>query len=166
MKHHQLKIILILLLFGLKSLYAQETIMVSGGEANDTRGSVSYSIGQVVYSTTAGINGSSAEGVQQPFEIYVITGIDDDIIGINLLISAYPNPTTNFLTLKIDNHEATKLFYYLYDFSGKLIENKRVRGNETRISMNKLVSETYLLKVVERSQSLTKEIKTFKIIKN
>jgi len=165
MKHHHLKIILILLLFGIKSLSAQEAIKASGGEASDDRGSVSYTIGQVLYTTNTGSNGSSTEGVQQPYEIYVITAIEDHL-GINLMVSAYPNPTTNFITLKVDEYDANNLFYYLYDFSGKLIENKKVRGNEARISMNKLIPETYLLKIVERKRSTSKEIKTFKIIKN
>jgi len=165
MKHYRLIIIFILLLFGLRSLNAQETITTSGGEANGSSGSVSFSIGQAFYNTNPGTTGSSSEGVQQPYEIYVITGIDDHL-GINLKVSAYPNPTTNFLTLKVDNYESSKLFYYLYDFNGKLIDNKRVRGNETKINMNRLVSETYLLKITERDQSKNKEIKTFKIIKN
>ena len=165
MKHHQLKIILILLLFGIKGLYAQEAILISGGEASDERGTVSYSIGQVVYNTATGTNGSATEGVQHPYEIYVITGIEDEL-GISLMVSAYPNPTTNFLTLKVDNCETSKLSYYLYDFNGKLIENKKVRANEMRISMSKLVSETYILKVIERNRNISKEIKTFKIIKN
>ena len=165
MKHHHFKIILILLLFGMKVLSAQEAVKASGGEASDERGSVSYSIGQVFYTTNTGSNGSSTEGVQQPFEIYVITAIEDHT-GINLMTSAYPNPVTNFITLKVDKSDATKLFYYLYDFSGKLIENKKIRGNETQINMNKLVSETYLLKIVERKRSNSREIKTFKIIKN
>ncbi|MDB4583651.1 T9SS type A sorting domain-containing protein, partial [Draconibacterium sp.] len=144
---------------------AQEAISTSGGEASDDRGSVSYSIGQIVYSTGTGTNGSASEGVQQPYEIYVITGIEDEL-GINLMVSAYPNPTTNFLTLKVDNSEASKLSYYLYDFNGKLIENKKIRGNETRIGMSRLVPETYILKVIERNRNESKEIKTFKIIKN
>ena len=165
MKHHHLKSILIVLLFGIKVLSAQEAVLTTGGEVSDDRGSVSYSIGQVPYTTNTGSNGTSTEGVQQPFEIYVITAIEDHF-GINLMVSAYPNPTTNFITLRVDQSDVSRLFYYLYDFNGKLLENKKVRGNETRINMNKLVSETYLLKIVEQNRSASKEIKTFKIIKN
>jgi hypothetical protein len=40
----------------------------AGGEATGSGGSVSYSVGQVVYTTNTGINGSVAQGVQQPYE--------------------------------------------------------------------------------------------------
>ncbi|MGD0341661.1 MAG: hypothetical protein ABSA76_08155, partial [Bacteroidales bacterium] len=57
------------------AIHAQSTITTSGGNASGSGGSASYTIGQVVYSTITGTNGSSAQGVQQPYEISIITGI-------------------------------------------------------------------------------------------
>jgi hypothetical protein len=54
------------------------------------------------------------------------------------------------------------LFYQLYDMSGKLLEYKMVKENETIIVMSQLVPATYFLKVIQN----TKEVKSFKIIKN
>ena len=54
------------------------------------------------------------------------------------------------------------LSYQLYDMNGKLLENKKVTGNETSIVMSNLVPATYFVKVTEGN----KEVKTFKIIKN
>ncbi|MDY2585962.1 T9SS type A sorting domain-containing protein [Winogradskyella aquimaris] len=50
------------------SMFSQENISTSGGEATGSGGAVSYSIGQVVYSTYIGSNGTLSEGVQQPQE--------------------------------------------------------------------------------------------------
>jgi hypothetical protein len=53
------------LLLGLGGLQAQETPAATGGEATVSGGTVSYSVGQVVYTSAKGRNGSAAQGVQQ-----------------------------------------------------------------------------------------------------
>lgn len=167
MRYKKLKLSVFLLLgLGITGLQAQEAIPASGGNASGSSGSVSYSVGQVVYQTHTGTNGSVAEGVQQPYEISVVTGLEE-AKGINLTVSAYPNPTTDFLTLKVENYKTENLSYQLYDISGKLLENKKIESNETSISMTNLVSATYFLKVVKmQGIASQKAVKTFKIIKN
>jgi len=153
----------ILFSLALNGLQAQQTIPTSGGDASGSGGSASYSIGQMVYTTNTGTNGSVAQGVQQPFEISVVTGIDE-AKDITLQCTAYPNPTTDLLTLKIDASaklSIQSISYQLFDISGKLLETKKVEGSETSIAMGSLVPTTYFLKVIQNN----KEIKTFKIIK-
>jgi hypothetical protein len=148
------------------AIQAQEVIPASGGNASGSGGTVSYSVGQVVYTTNTGTNGSVAQGVQQPYEISVVTGIENSM-KINLTCTAYPNPATTHLTLKIETTENENLSYQLYDVSGKLLENKRVEANETTIYMGHRPVATYLLKVVQTNQASSPiEIKTFKIVKN
>jgi len=142
------------------TIQAQNTIPASGGNASGS-GTVSYSVGQVVYTTnTSTTYGSVAQGVQQPFEISVITAIKQ-AKDITLVCSVYPNPASDFLTLKVENHDTDNLSYKLFDANGKLLESKKVTGNETVISMANLLPSLYFLKVIENQ----KEIKTFKIIK-
>ena len=161
MKHKKIKLSAILLLcLGLSGLQAQESINASGGEATGSGGSVSYSVGQVVYTTHAGANGSVTEGVQQPFEISIVTGIEQ-AKGIVLSCTAFPNPTTDYLTLKIDNYNLSNLNFQLFDITGKLIESKGIESNETSITMSDLVPAAYFLKVTNNQT----EVKTFKIIK-
>ena len=160
MRHKRLKLSAVLLLgLGLTGLQAQETIPATGGNASGSGGTVSYSVGQVVYTTNTGANGSVAQGVQQPFEISVVTGIEQT--AINLVISAYPNPTTDFLQLKVESEKLKDLSFQLYNMQGKLLQNKKIEGNETSIVMSSLVPATYFVKVVQGN----KEVKTFKIIK-
>ncbi|MDD4149700.1 MAG: T9SS type A sorting domain-containing protein [Bacteroidales bacterium] len=162
MKHKRLKLSAVLLLgLGLTSLQAQTSINATGGNASGSGGSVSYSVGQVVYTTNTGTNGSITQGVQQPFEISVITGIEEAKV-INLAISAYPNPTTDYLTLSIDEFDISNLSYQLYDMQGKLLQNEKITGNQTSIVMSNLVPATYFVKI----NQVTKEVKSFKIIKN
>ena len=160
MNYKKLKISAVFLLLGLGGLYAQEAVTATGGEASGSGGTVSYSVGQVVYSTTAGTNGSVAPGVQQPYEIAIITGIE--VTEINLELSAYPNPTTDFLNIKIGNYDHEKLWYQLYDMQGKLLENRKIVKSGATIKMESLPASTYFLKVTGKQKS----VKTFKIIKN
>lgn len=162
MKHKKVKLSVILLLgLGLTGLQAQEAIPASGGNASGSGGAVSYSVGQLVYTTNTGTSGFVAQGVQQPYEILVATGIEE-VKGITLQCSAYPNPATDYVKLKVENYETENLTYRLYDINGKLLESKKVDGSETSINMETLVPATYFLKVIDNN----KEVKTFKIIKN
>ena len=162
MKLKRLKICVILLLgLGLTGLQAQESVNATGGNALGSGGSVSYSVGQLTYQTHVGTNGSVAEGVQQQFEISIITEIKE-AKGINLSVSAYPNPTTDYLTLRIDEFEISNLSFQLYDMNGKLLQNEKITGNQTSIVMSNLLPATYFVKVIQGN----KEVKTFKIIKN
>ncbi len=162
MRHKKLKLSTVfLLVLGLTGLQAQESVNTTGSNASGSGGSVSYTVGQVVYTTNTGTNGSVAQGVQQPYEISVVTAIEE-AKGINLSVSAYPNPTTDFLNLKVENYDNTNLSYQLFDMNGKLLETKKIEGNQTSIVMSNLVPATYFVKVTESN----KEVKTFKIIKN
>ena len=139
-------------------LHAQETVPATGGDATGTGGTASYTIGQVVYTTATGTNGSVAQGVQQPYEISTTVGINETTI--NLELSVYPNPTTDFLTLKVEKTEG--LSYQLYDLQGKAIASKTVNGTSTNIGLEEQPTATYFLNVVKNNQI----VKTFKIIKN
>lgn len=162
MRNKKLKLSALLLLgIGMFGLQAQQVVTTSGGNASGSGGSVSYSVGQVVYTKSIGTNGSSAQGVQQPYEISAVTAIEA-AKDISLIFSVYPNPTTDFLTLKVENYELENLSYWLYGVSGNLIETKKIIAVETQISMANLVSGTYFLKIATGN----KEVKTFKIIKN
>ena len=147
-------------LININSLQTQETVPATDGEATGAGGSSSYSIGQITYTTETGANGSVAKGVQQPYEISTITGIE--ITHINLQLSVYPNPATDFLTLSAKDTELSDLNYQLYNLSGKLILQDQLRDQNTQIDLRNLSSATYLLKISDN----TKNLKTFKIIRN
>lgn len=167
MKYKKLKLSAILLLaIGLAELKAQEAISTTGGNSIGAGGSVSYSVGQVVYASRTGTNGSVAAGVQQPYEISVVTGLKDDI-GIRLVCSAHPNPTTDFLILRIEGDAQDEFTALLYNTIGTLLKSINIEANETSIDISNLVTATYFLKIVNtKNPSANKEIKTFKIIKN
>lgn len=150
----------VLLCLGITQLHAQVAAPASAGNATGNGGSVSYTVGQVVY-TVAGSSGTVEQGIQQPYKISLITGLEGTE-GIKLHYSAYPNPTTHAVTLKVEDFKTTGLTYQLYDLNGRQLESKKVKTNETNIDMSGLTPAIYLLKVIDD----TREIKIFKIFKN
>ncbi len=160
MKHHKKLVIVFCLLAFIISIQAQSTIPAGGGDANGVDGSTSYSIGQMVYTTNTGTNGSVAEGVQQPYEISVIVGFEQDgFTGVNFTV--YPNPATDLLILETDFSSYKNLTYQLFDIKGSLLFSDRLTDFRTTISMGNLAPSTYYLKVFDNQM----KSKTFKIVK-
>jgi hypothetical protein len=162
MRHKKVKLSMILLIsFGLTELNAQEVVTASGGNASGSGGSTSYTVGQVIYTTNTNSNGSINQGVQFPFEISIISRIEEDI-NINLSYQVYPNPTTKNLTLRIDELKGKHYRAILFNINGKVLSEQIVTTTETRISMEQYGTETYFLKIIELP---SREVKTFKLIK-
>ena len=160
MKHRKVKLSILFLGLGLTA-QAQQAITTAGGNTTSSGGSVSYSVGQIVCKTQIGSSGSVSQGVQQPYEISILTGLEE-AQGINLVLSAYPNPATDYVILKVENFKTENLTYQLYDISGKLIESRKIISSTETIGMENLLSAIYFLKVTNNNN----EVKTFKIIKN
>jgi hypothetical protein len=160
-KNKRLKFCVLLLSgFGLTGLHAQEVIPAAGGNASGSGGSQSFTVGQIAYHTNTGTNGLAEEGVQQPYEISQVTAIEE-AKGTGMLVSIYPNPANDFLTLSINEFDISNLSYQLYDMNGNLLQNQKITSNQTKIAMSKLVTAIYFVKVFQKN----KEVKTFKIIK-
>lgn len=161
MRQVRLKLIAVTL-FGLvlTGLQAQECVTSTGGNISGNGGSVSFSVGQVLYQTYSGSNGSRAAGVQQPYEISVITELKE-AIGIGLSVLAYPNPTTDFLILEVNEIELSNLYFQLFDIKGKLLHSYRITSNQTSIFTGNLSPATYFVKVFQDYRV----VKTFKVIK-
>ena len=160
---HTIKLIIIITVFSFNivRLQGQETIATSAGNFIGSGGSVSYTIGQVAFSTLFGTNGSLVQGVQQPYELSVITSVENtEEITLNCIV--YPNPARNIIKLAIESIDYDSMFYRLYDIKGLLIQEMKVESEETEISLHNLVPSIYFLKVIKNK----KELKTFKIIKN
>ena len=135
--------------------FAQSAVSTAGYEATGD-GTVSATIGQVAYLTATGDGGSIAQGVQQAFEITTETGIE--ITEIQL--SAYPNPTSDVLNLKIDGDFGT-VTYALYNNSSALVTKGTANGSETQIQMGAYKPGVYFLEV-----KMDGKAKKFKVVRN
>jgi hypothetical protein len=159
MKNKSKLTLLFSLCISVGSIYGQESSNASGGDAIGSGGTVAYTIGQVVYTYESVANGNSNQGVQQPYEIYSI-GVDEQLSNISLM--AYPNPTSGYLTLELLDYSNEKIEYQLIDIEGKVILSKLLNDSQTQVDLNIYSKGIYFIKVIKES----KEIRTFKIIKN
>lgn len=149
---------MLILFFGSDVLKAQESINSSGYEAKGTEGTVSFSVGQVMYVVVSGMNANIEQGIQQPFVSSVLSGFENS--GIQVKSTAYPNPTSNELKLEVENLKSFE--YQLVDVKGNIIQNQHVDKTSVVINMTDLPGAIYLLKVISSGSV----VKTFKIIKN
>ena len=141
--------------------YAQSAVTASGGVSSGNGGSVSYTIGQTFYSTNLGTSGQVSEGVQQAYEIYDVTEVQSAISSM-ISLTAFPNPTNDFLTLRIDGDYIEGLDCTMFDISGKEIMQQQIGSSETSINMQSLSPATYFVRVTKGKN----EVKTFKVVKN
>lgn len=149
-----------LLLCATQSIFSQESLSTSGGEATGSGGTSSYSVGQLVYTTSSGSNGTLTQGIQQSIELFSLS--NPEFTGLTLKLATYPNPTTDYVILKLKDSDLKGLTYTMYDIQGKAIAKGKALAESTQIRMQHLEAGTYILKVNQSS----KELKSFKIIKN
>ena len=140
-------------------IISQEIISSTNGDSSGSGGSSSYTIGQVFFNTIESDYGSLVQGVQQPFEFQTLS--TPALLTVQLTAVTYPNPTTDFVLLKILDTALENLQYTLFDLNGKTIVSKKINSFSTKITMKNFAIGMYLLKLTKNNQPL----KTFKIIK-
>jgi len=150
-----------LLLLGFSSLHAQVSLNTSGKNAIGVNGSVSYTIGEILYTEQVSSAGSVQNGVQQVYSISILTSTSQ-AKDIELNITSYPNPTSNDLNLSIKDFDFNNSVFQLYNLQGELLINEKVTSTITKIQLSHLPKAVYILKILNQNQ----EIKNFKIIKN
>ena len=148
---------LFVILTGVFSSKAQSNSVSSGGNASGSGGTVSYTIGQIDYITSSGSNGAIHQGVQQAYEIYTTSGLEDDQL-IDLMIG--PNPTEDHLHISVkENLEGLTL--ELSDLNGKLLLDDRELGQKTELDLGPFPVGSYMLTIYH----FDRIVKTYKILK-
>ena len=83
---------------------------------------------------------------------------NNDTDGIKL----FPNPTTDYLVLCLENIEIKAITKYgLYDINGKILKQSNIQSNNTIIHIADMPPAVYILKIVASDE----KVKSFKIIK-
>lgn len=130
----------------------------AGGDANGSSGSVSFTVGQVVYLHHQNDEVAINDGVQQPY-IAMVTGTEEwDVQTWNA--SVFPNPVSDRITLKVDPFEDGDFFFELLSTKGQLLRQGKITGTHTSIPLRDVAAGKYLLRVSGD------EVQTFKIVVN
>jgi hypothetical protein len=137
---------------------AQNNTVSAGGDASGSNGSVSYSVGQVFYTSAEGENGSISQGVQQAYDIGVVTGVENRSIEATL----FPNPTVGNVQLDIADFTQNTFEMNLFDAAGKLILSQKIAASTSLFSLNEYASGVYTLSIMKDKE----QVKSFRIVRN
>jgi hypothetical protein len=138
-------------------LFSQAIVDVAGGQASGPSGKLDYSIGQTVYANFSSSAGNLNEGVQQTYEIIILSNesLDDGD-----QVTVYPNPASESVVVKLkDAVDADR--YELLNANGKVIQTEKITATETTLNIQNYSEPLFFLRVYDH----TKKCKTFKLIK-
>lgn len=156
----KLKLLIIAFVFGAGTISAQthEVIAVSGNYSENSNVSLSWTLGEGIIETHENSNIILTQGFQQ--NSYTITSIEGKTIEID--ISAFPNPTSDLLRIKVGNDVSENLFFELIDISGRTLIIKNLKDNISVFDMQEYVPGNYLLRIRNKENNINK---IYKIIK-
>ena len=153
--------ITILMVFGISGLQAQISLPAAGGNVSGSGGSLSYTLGQVVYVPISDASGNSIEpGIQQAYELFIVSANENDL-KIGAEIRTYPNPANDYLIIQLQDDLKQDYSLAIYNIKGELRKMIKLEKNETKITMEEYVPSVYFIKVFRKNEI----VKTFKIIK-
>lgn len=151
------------LCFGLVALpcLAQENTVAAGGDINNANGSVSFSLGQVLYTYHTGSDGTNNAGVQQPIEFFTVSIGKNAITDIELHV--FPNPSIRNVTLQIKDFDGKERQLRFFSMTGSELFRQKIQSSETTLELENYATGSYLLRVEDENKQ---EIKTFRIVKH
>lgn len=155
--------LLLSIIFSSTLVLGQSSVTTAGGSVSTDNGTISYSVGYVFFADATGLAGTVIPGVQQPFEVTIVAGVDV-LPNLKLVMEVYPNPVTDYLLLRsvVESGSESQMMYNLYSLSGELLQSAAIQVPSMQIPMRELLPGTFLMQVVSDGQVL----KTFKIIKH
>lgn len=138
--------------------YAQLVLSSSGETMQNSSGTISYTLGELVIATQTNGTSTITQGFHQTQ--LVVTAISE-LSDPGFSIVVYPNPTHDFVTLKIEKGESRNVECVLYDALGKALLKAKFTGTEQKVSFEQLNPGNYLIKLWKNGL----EFRTFKIVK-
>jgi hypothetical protein len=137
---------------------SQQVISSTGSTGQNANGTLSYTLGELVIDTRTAGSTTLTQGFHQTkLEVTSVKEVQN----LGFTVTASPNPTNDFITIKVENGNSKKISFALFDVNGKLITNGNILNSEAEISFISLNPATYILKILRNG----KEIKTVKIVK-
>lgn len=156
------KLVFLSLMFLIKSfnpIWAQESINFTGGNISNTTGSVSFSIGEVVFNSFSNTDFNITHGVQHSIEVFLVETAE---ISSPFSAQVFPNPSSEQIQIKLPSNLTGTYSFKLIDLNGKELLNHLVKESFAVIDISTFESATYYL-LISSEDSV---IQTFKVIKN
>ncbi|MFA7272400.1 MAG: T9SS type A sorting domain-containing protein [Crocinitomicaceae bacterium] len=154
----QILLVFLPLLFG-GNLIAQSNTVSAGGEASGGGGTVSFTVGQIDYTSQSGSSGSVHQGVQQPLEFFNLTIAENEL---DFTVQLFPNPVVAQLHVDLSGASLDRLSYNLTDATGRLVAAQKIETEQINIDMTELSRANYFLNFTKNG----KIVGSYQIIKN
>jgi hypothetical protein len=139
---------------------AQADMTAGGGDASSGNHTLSFTLGQSFAHVHDDETGSVYQGVQQPYELFVVSlhRAADEALQVRL----FPNPTAGWLLLELPPTELpADLRYVLHDMQGRPLDDRPVTGPMTEISLLHQPPGTYVLTLLQAER----RVQSFQILK-
>lgn len=137
----------------------QQLIGSSGETFKNTHYQLDWSVGEVITESFTGSQNTLTQGFHQGK--YTITALEQ-AKNLQFEITAFPNPATDFVILKIESQKLDDLSYLLTDVNGKILQDRKIESNQQQINLSGIAAGAYFLNV----KANKKPVKTFKIKKS
>ncbi len=152
MKRFYLLIVLYVPILGLSQNVDQNVIGTAGEYYENSYGSLSWTMGEIVTETHSNSQNILTQGFQQ--SKLTVTNIAEEI-NLGYLLIAYPNPVENYLTIECNE---SNIDYRIIDINGKTQIRGTLRNAQEFLDFSNLPTGSYFLQ--------TKNTQTHKIIKH
>lgn len=136
----------------------QEVVATLGSTHQNNSGSISYTLGELSSETYSTASATLTQGFHQP--TITVVSINQTNYA-NIPVTAFPNPTSDFVRLQIENEDLSGLIYLLYDSDGKLLAERNIESYSTDISFINLNRAIYFIVIKKDGM----EVKTLEICK-
>lgn len=155
MQHNIIKFLSVIALGSLLHLpaVAQTTVVATGGTVENSRYSISYSVGQVAVGSDITETLRLNEGVQQPLTVKDVSINKTDN---PTHIAIYPNPMTMSVTLRREG-DANSAEVRIYSLDGRLLHTTQWDGLSLSIDLNAFAAGVYMLHVNNKTYKITKQ---------
>jgi hypothetical protein len=150
--------IILLLILNASVVSPQEVVSCNGDSKSGAGVEVSWTVGEAEIETLVSSSNVLTQGFHQTR--LTVTAVSE-ILFPGLEIKVFPNPTPDIITIQFSEFiDGSR--YWLYDMSGKVMENKLINSADTEISMKNYASGQYILKLTNKSRRV---IQTFQVVK-
>jgi hypothetical protein len=135
-----------------------ELICSAGDSYSNSSYLMDWSIGELSIETYTSSTMIISQGFHQGE--YVVTRIDE-IPFFDFSITAFPNPTSDLICLKVESTKVEHINYAVSDISGKVLLNGNTANQLEQINFSNYAPGVYFMSVTQNNKLL----KSFKIIK-
>lgn len=138
---------------------APDVIGSSGDFYKNAKVILSWTLGECITETDSAAGIVLTQGFQQPDYSLVSIYEHPDI---QMLVKAYPNPTTGKITIEIPDKQTNACSLTIRNLNGQLLLNETFTGNSKQIDLSLYAKGEYVLSILLKNGEIAK---TFKIVK-